>query len=460
MPSRAGIQSLLHDTRRSLATPSRNPRMATVLGRLLGIAFIVCFGTGLYSHFLQDPLAWMVFPTRPTFLYQLSQGIHITAGIACVPLILGKLYVVFPELFQSPPVRSFSHFLERASIALFVAASLVEITIGLLNTFQFYSLFPFPFKQTHFALSFVIIGSLAIHIAVKLDVIAKYWRKKDSYDAEGNVVGHDAAAATEPGSTVPDAGGRGSTVPDVTVPDASGPDLDGSETEREREPGQVSSAATGGVTGRIFAWIDDTPAPRPATSRRGFVATIGVATAALVALTAGQSFRALDFANVFAPRKAGVGPNALPVNRTARAAGVLETAVAPDWTLTVSNGDTSRAFTLDDLRALRQYDVDLPIACVEGWSQTASWRGPRLRELLDFVGAADGVSIRATSLEEKGGFREMDMGPEFVRDALTLVALEVNGAPLDIDHGYPARMIAPARPGVRQTKWLSTLEVI
>ncbi len=433
---------MLNGLRRSLASPSRNPRMATVLGRLLGIAFIVTFATGLYSHFLQDPLPWMVFPTRPTFLYQLSQGIHITAGIACVPLILGKLYVVFPELFQTPPVRSISHFLERASIALFVAASLVEITIGLLNTFQFYSLFPFPFKQTHFALSFVIIGSLAIHIAVKLDVIAKYWRKKDSYDADGNVVDF----------SLPES-------PKVRV---SAAPVDVEEPERvlsaTTSAGQPASAT--GVTGRIFAWIDATPAPSPTTSRRGFVATIAVATAAVVAFTAGQSFRPLDGVNLFAPRKAGIGPNALPVNRTARAAGVLESAVAPDWALTVVNGDSSRSFTLAELAELPQYDVELPIACVEGWSQSASWRGPRLRDLLDTVDADAGVSIRATSLEPKGGFRLMDMSPEFVRDDLTLVALEVNGQVLDIDHGYPARMIAPARPGVRQTKWLSTIEVI
>ena len=82
--------------------------MAVVLGRLLGIAFLVCFGTGLYSHFLQNPLSWMVFPTRPQSIYQLSQGIHITAGIACFPLILGKLYVVFPDLFQTPPITRFA----------------------------------------------------------------------------------------------------------------------------------------------------------------------------------------------------------------------------------------------------------------------------------------------------------------------------------------------------------------
>jgi hypothetical protein len=38
----------------------------------------------------------------------MSQGIHITAGIACFPLIPGKLYVVYPGLFQTPPIKNFA----------------------------------------------------------------------------------------------------------------------------------------------------------------------------------------------------------------------------------------------------------------------------------------------------------------------------------------------------------------
>ena len=59
-----------------------------------------------------------------------------------------------------------------------------------------------------------------------------------------------------------------------------------------------------------------------------------------------------------------------------------------------------------------------------------------------------------------GNFAVTEMQPEFVRDPLTLVALELFGEELDIDHGYPARIIAPGRPGVLQTKWLSMIEVI
>ena len=436
-------QSFLHDLRHTLAAPSRGPRTAVVVGRLLAVAFLLCFGTGIYSHFIQDPLPWMVFPTRPIWLYQVSQGIHITAGILCFPLILAKLYSVYPQLFTFPPVKSFAGFLERASIAIFVAASLVQITIGLINTYQWYQLFPFPFRQTHYALSFVVIGSLAIHIAVKLPIISRHWTK-----------GRHAQALAAEGAPVE---GEAET---LEIPE------DSFESPENAYPGVGHGMAarpavepqTGGITGKLFAWIDATPQPQPKVSRRGFLVAVTGASAALVAFTAGQSFRVLDGINFFAPRKAGVGPQALPVNRTAAAAKVVESASSSAWRLTVVGPGGSRVLDYADLKALPQHDVDLPIACVEGWSQMASWRGPRLRDVVDLAGIPSEATIRVTSLED-GPYGLSEVTPEFARDELTLVALEVNGEVLDLDHGYPARLIAPARPGVRQTKWLSRLEV-
>jgi DMSO/TMAO reductase YedYZ molybdopterin-dependent catalytic subunit len=428
----ARLHRLLDQQRRALAAPSRNPRTAVVLGRLLSLAFLICMGTGLYSHALQDPAPWMQFATRPLWLYQVSQGLHITAGIACFPLLFGKLYAIFPELFQSPPVRGPLHLIERASIALFVAASLVQLTIGLLNTYQFYSLFPFSFRHVHFALSFVVIGSLAIHIAVKLPIITRYWRKRDAFDANGNLEElHEHAP------------------------------FDAAD-ELQRLTGLAPAA---GVTGRVYEWIDSAPAPhatdeRSRMSRRGFFGAVTVATAAVVALTAGQSFSLLNPLNLFGPRKNGTGPQSLPVNRTAKAAGVIESATAADWTLTISNGERSVSYTYDQLKAMPQYDVVLPIACVEGWSQYAAWRGPRLRELVALVGAPESATVRITSLQQHSLYGVTHMQPEFVRDELTVVALELEGEPLDLDHGYPARIMAPARPGVLQTKWLSSLEVL
>jgi DMSO/TMAO reductase YedYZ molybdopterin-dependent catalytic subunit len=62
---------------------------------------------------------------------------------------------------------------------------------------------------------------------------------------------------------------------------------------------------------------------------------------------------------------------------------------------------------------------------------------------------------------EKGGFyATSELPPQFAEDPLTLLALRLNGDDLDLDHGFPARLIAPNRPGVFQTKWVHRLEVL
>ncbi len=383
------------------ASPTRSPRLTVVVGRWLGISFTICFLTGLFSHGLQNPPSWMFFPTSPVWIYQLTQGLHVTAGIAAIPLLLAKLWSVYPELLKWPPVKSLVHGLERASIALFIGSSLVQLTTGLINTYKWYP-WPFPFRETHYWLAWVIWGSLLLHIAVKLPVIASHWRARSA-----------AALAGEPAD-----GG----VPGVE---------------------ESSSAASPG------RW-----------SRRAFLTGVAAATGTVVLTTAGQSFSWLAPLNFFAPRKMGTGPQGVPVNRTAAAANVTELANSAGWSLQVRHGATSREFSLAQLNALPQHTHELPIACVEGWSQTAAWRGVRVRDLVEAVGAPAGSTLRFTSLEPEGAYRMMTMAPEYARDEKTLVALELNGSVLDLDHGYPARIIAPGRPGVLQTKWLQSMEVL
>ena len=63
------------------------------------------------------------------------------------------------------------------------------------------------------------------------------------------------------------------------------------------------------------------------------------------------------------------------------------------------------------------------------------------------------------SLQQQGLYGVSQLNRYHARDRDTLVALELDGAPLHLDHGFPARLIGPNRPGVSQTKWLAELEV-
>ena len=103
----------------------------------------------------------------------------------------------------------------------------------------------------------------------------------------------------------------------------------------------------------------------------------------------------------------------------------------------------------------------LPIACVEGWSATGTWTGVRLRDLVALAGVdPDGSSCRGGVAGARRPLpRVRPSPPPHLRDPLTLIALRLDGEALHLDHGYPARLIAPNRPGVLQTKWVGRITV-
>jgi hypothetical protein len=136
----------------------------------LGIAFGLCFVTGLISHGIQHPAAWFTWPSRPVSLFRITQGIHVTSGVAAIPLLLAKLWSVYPKFFAKPAVRSLPHALERGSIFVLLGASFFELTTGVFNVAQNYP-WAFFFPVAHYAVAWIVVGSLLVHIAVKLPVI-------------------------------------------------------------------------------------------------------------------------------------------------------------------------------------------------------------------------------------------------------------------------------------------------
>ncbi|MDN0199263.1 molybdopterin-dependent oxidoreductase [Streptomyces sp. S.PNR 29] len=360
-------------------------RTATSIGRWLGPALAVCFLTGLVSHLMQHPPGWLAnsVPSRPAWGYRLTQGLHVASGIAAVPLLLAKLWTVYPRLFEWPPVRSVKHALERLSVGVLVAGAVFELATGLLNIAQWYP-WPFSFVPVHYAVAWLVIGALVLHIAVKAPVIRAHWTR--------------------------------------------------------RAPGTLALPVQDGA------------------DRRSLLAAVGAAVGAVTLTTVGQSVTPLKDLLLFAPRHPDHGPQSLPVNRTAAAAGVGRIG-AGNYRLVVT-GPQAYTLTLDELRALPQHEAELPIACVEGWSKSARWTGVRVVDLLERAGAPAHARVRVVSLQLRGGYRVSEMGPHHARDPLTLLALRLNGEELDPDHGYPARLIAPNRPGVLQTKWVGRLEVL
>jgi DMSO/TMAO reductase YedYZ molybdopterin-dependent catalytic subunit len=200
--------------------------------------------------------------------------------------------------------------------------------------------------------------------------------------------------------------------------------------------------------------------PGRGLSRRGLLGTVGAAAGVITLATAGQTVTPLAPVSVLAPRRSTFGPQHLPVNKTAAGAGVRDRALDPAYRLTIAGPTGEATLSLDGLAALEQHTVVLPIACVEGWSATGTWTGVRLRDLIALAaGDPETASAEVESLEQNGRYRTSTVASPHVRDRWTLIALRLNGAPLHLDHGYPARLIAPNRPGVLQTKWIARITV-
>ncbi|MDQ3094846.1 MAG: molybdopterin-dependent oxidoreductase [Actinomycetota bacterium] len=393
----------------------RGPEVTSRVGLWLGICFLIAFVTGLYSHFQQDMPGWLTLPTRPVSLYRVTQGLHVIAGSAAVPLLLVKLWSVFPKLFDRLDLgnvrRLGLQLAERGSIALLISAAIFQLSTGLLNTTHWYP-WDFSFRATHYAVGWVAIGSLLVHIAVKLPVIRD--------------------AITGPVDGPPP--------PDDRSDDEAGSAPMPTETSQPAEPVTAGHGT-------------------PGLSRRGLLRATWLATGVVVLSTAGATVPLLRKISIFGVRD-GDGPQGVPINKSAAAAGVTDLARDPGYQLELVSGDRSVKLSLDELIQMPQTDSTLPIACVEGWSATGDWRGVRLRDLLDLVDAPADVDVVATSLQKSGAFRSSQLPSQFVEDPLTLLALRLNGEPLSIDHGFPCRVIAPNRPGVLQTKWVAKLEVL
>jgi DMSO/TMAO reductase YedYZ molybdopterin-dependent catalytic subunit len=152
------------------------------------------------------------------------------------------------------------------------------------------------------------------------------------------------------------------------------------------------------------------------------------------------------------------------------------------WRLQVE-GATTVELSLADVMALPAHAYVATLECAgnsrsflsrtadgvqftHGGVGTAIWRGARLRDVLDLAGAPAGaVEVWMQGLDEgaEDGVhtayeRSLPLDKAFHDD--TLLAYEMNGAPLSAAHGAPLRCIAPGWYGMASVKWLRRIRFI
>jgi DMSO/TMAO reductase YedYZ molybdopterin-dependent catalytic subunit len=401
-------------------SPLRGTWLTSVFASVLLVGLPIVIVTGLLSYIAYQPqfagnafpstthglhLPLFTWPTHPAWLYRLNEGLHVSLGLALIPVVLAKLWSVMPKLFSWPPARSLAQVLERLSLALLVGSILFELSTGVLNTQYDYSDLGFDFYTAHYYGAWVFIASFVLHVGLKFPTMCRSLRSR--------------RLRSELRTPLAD-----------TVPEP--PDVHGLVAQ---EPSA------------------------PTLSRRGLLGLVGGASLAVTAVTIGETIGPRSTA-LLSPRgrSYGSGPTDFQVNRTARSAQVTPRDTGPGWRLTVVGASTV-SLSRDQLLAMPQHTASLPIACVEGWSTVQTWSGVRLRELARLAGTPDPQHALVHSLEKAGVFARAVLNGGQLTDGDSLLALKVNGADLSADHGYPARVIVPALPGVHNTKWVARIEL-
>ena len=407
-------------------SPIRGPWLTSVFGLILLAGIPVVFVTGLLSYAAYNPdlspvndttpgKGWLGFylfswPTNPEWLYRLNQGTHVTLGLVLVPFLLAKLWSVLPRLFEWPPVRSPAHALERLSLFLLVGGAVFEFATGIMNIQQWY-VFPGSFYTLHFYGAWVFTAAFAVHTALKFPAAVRALRRRGLFR-----------------------------------------ELRVSTARTRREPLDAGFL------------VSPDPAP-PTISRRGALAFAGAGSLVVLVLTVGQSIGGpLRRTALLAPhgQDTGSGPGDFQINVTAAEGHITAEQTGPGWRLALARATATSAapvtLTRAELLALPQHTAHLSINCVEGWSTgDQRWTGVRLRDLARLAGVPNPASALVQSLERSGAFNRVVLSAGQVANPDSLLALRVNGADLSLDHGYPARVIVPAGPGVHNTKWVASM---
>ncbi len=134
-----------------------------------------------------------------------------------------------------------------------------------------------------------------------------------------------------------------------------------------------------------------------------------------------------------------------------------------NWRLSVGGlVDTPLSLTMADMHSLPQRTQITRHDCVEGWSAIAQWRGPLLSDLLDMAMVreeANFIIFRcADILYGRDYYESVDMVDAY--HPQTIIAHELNGAPLPEKNGAPLRMRIERQLGYKHAKYLTAIEAV
>ena len=120
-------------------------------------------------------------------------------------------------------------------------------------------------------------------------------------------------------------------------------------------------------------------------------------------------------------------------------------------------------FSYAELKAMPKQEQITTHFCVQGWSGVAKWGGVPMRYILDLVkptaDARYAVFYSLADGDDGGGYYDVHRLSQ-LRHQLTILAYEMNGAPVNVLHGAPLRLRCENEVGFKMVKWIAAIEFV
>ncbi len=127
------------------------------------------------------------------------------------------------------------------------------------------------------------------------------------------------------------------------------------------------------------------------------------------------------------------------------------------------------SLSLEELRALGQQSQITKHNCIQGWTAVAEWAGVPLQRIIDEVRPTpEARYVVFYAMDDKGltegegryGFFYGTIPIHLASNPQSILALEMNGAPLPVEHGAPARVRLETQLGFKMVKWVTGIEFV
>jgi DMSO/TMAO reductase YedYZ molybdopterin-dependent catalytic subunit len=134
------------------------------------------------------------------------------------------------------------------------------------------------------------------------------------------------------------------------------------------------------------------------------------------------------------------------------------------WRLKVGGlVDRPLELTLEELRRIEPLHQFVTLSCISNTVGgdligTTRWTGVSLQHLLPQLRLASlATHLKVTSAD---GFSEVVEVAAIMADERLMLAYAWDGVPLPIEHGFPLRLYVPDRYGMKQPKWIQTIDAL